>query len=135
MIFADTGYFVALIDRQDQLHARAIEWSRQIDEPLVTTSAVLLETFNNLADTFLRAQPHKLVEAAENQANLELVFIEQELWNRGLALHRARSDKQWSLTDCISFALMTQRNITQALAYDHHFEQAGFESLLRRSPP
>jgi predicted nucleic acid-binding protein len=134
MIFADTGYFVALIDRQDQLHARAIEWSRRIDEPLVTTSAVLLETFNNLAGTFLRSQPHRLVEAAESRANPEIVLVEEELWKEGLALHYARSDKQWSLTDCISFALMTRRHITRALAYDRHFEQAGFRALLRESP-
>ena len=134
MIFADTGYSVALIDRQDQLHARAIEWSRRIDEPLLTTSAVLLETFNNLAETFLREQPHKLIEA-ESEGKLEVVLVQQELWNEGVALHRARSDKRWSLTDCISFALMTERKITRALAYDHHFEQAGFHALLRHSPP
>jgi uncharacterized protein len=44
-------------------------------------------------------------------------------------------DKSWSLTDCISFAVMNDRGITRAMAYDHHFEQAGFEALLRRDPP
>jgi predicted nucleic acid-binding protein len=57
------------------------------------------------------------------------------LVDEGLTLYRARPDKSWSLTDCVSFTLMTDRQITRALAYDHHFEQAGFEALLRRDPP
>ena len=52
----------------------------------------------------------------------------------GLSLHVARMDKSWSLTDCISFYLMRERGITQALTTDHHFTQAGFEALLRRDP-
>ncbi len=44
-------------------------------------------------------------------------------------------DQEWSLTDCISFIVMQQRGISPALTYDHHFEQAGFEALLRRDPP
>ena len=50
---------------------------------------------------------------------------------RGLALYRARPDKAWSLIDCISFMVMTERGITEALTGDHHFEQAGFRAPLR----
>ena len=49
-------------------------------------------------------------------------------------LHLERQDKEWSLTDCISFLVMQRRSIRQALAYDHHFAQAGFDSLLARDP-
>lgn len=52
----------------------------------------------------------------------------------GLRLYRGRSDKEWSLTDCVSFNIMRERGLTSALTYDHHFEQAGFEALLRRDP-
>jgi predicted nucleic acid-binding protein len=58
-----------------------------------------------------------------------------ELFADGLRLHHERPDKEWSLTDCISFHVMRERGITRALAYDIHFEQAGFEALLRRDPP
>jgi uncharacterized protein len=49
----------------------------------------------------------------------------------GIDLYRARPDKEWSLTDCISFAVMHQYSIREALTADHHFEQAGFVPLLK----
>jgi uncharacterized protein len=65
----------------------------------------------------------------------ELLADSPELWEAGIRLHAERADKEWSLTDCISFIVMRERGIAQALAYDHHFEQAGFQALLRRDPP
>ncbi len=57
-----------------------------------------------------------------------------QLLDAGLALHAARPDKEWSLTDCVSFHLMRERGLTQTLAHDHHFAQAGFDPLLQRDP-
>lgn len=57
-----------------------------------------------------------------------------ELFEAGLQLYQQRPDKEWALTDCISFHVMQERGLTNALAYDHHFEQAGFVALLRRDP-
>jgi predicted nucleic acid-binding protein len=57
------------------------------------------------------------------------------LLDAGMTLHARAADKDWSLTDCISFHVMLQRNLTQAPAYDKHFVQAGFEALLRQEPP
>ena len=53
----------------------------------------------------------------------------------GLKLHAARADKEWSFTDCISFEVMVASSISKALTHDHHFEQAGFQALLRHDPP
>jgi hypothetical protein len=58
--------------------------------------------------------------------------LDQTAWSRRrqsgpLPRQFARPDKEWSLTDCISFVAMNERNITDALTSDHHFEQAGFE--------
>ena len=71
----------------------------------------------------------------ENVPGFELLQLDIGRWDRALKLHADRPDKFWSLTDCITFTVMQQRRITRALAYDHHFEQAGFEALLRRDPP
>jgi predicted nucleic acid-binding protein len=134
MIFVDTGYLVALIDRNDQHNARAVAWSAHVREELIATTAVVLETFNNLSATYLRPLPHLLFDSITKPGALTVAQIEPDLLPRGLLLHRQRPDKLWSLTDCISFVVMTDRGITRALAYDHHFEQAGFEALLRRDP-
>ena len=50
---------------------------------------------------------------------------------RGVALYAERPDKDWSLTDCISFVVMRTMDITEALTGDRHFEQAGFTALLK----
>jgi predicted nucleic acid-binding protein len=54
-----------------------------------------------------------------------------ELFQRGVELFRARPDKEWSLTDCISFVVMTEKGLSEALTGDRHFEQAGFHALLK----
>jgi hypothetical protein len=101
---------------------------------MVTTSFVLAEFFNYFSSGHLRLQAHRLHDLLISKAEFESSVVDGSLFDRGLALHRGRHDKSWSLTDCISFVLMVDRRITRALAYDHHFEQAGFEALLRRDP-
>ena len=60
-----------------------------------------------------------------------MVWSERSLFEAGLRLYASRRDTEWSLTDCISFVVMKQHNLTEALTADHHFEQAGFIPLLR----
>jgi predicted nucleic acid-binding protein len=117
----------------DALHIRAVAWARHLSEPLMVTEYVLWETINNLSKRADRLRAYRIVEMVDD-SNYTIVHAAPELFAAGLKLHRARSDKEWSLTDCISFHLMRERGITLALAYDIHFEQAGFEALLRRDP-
>lgn len=72
-----------------------------------------------------------LLEMLEKDTELTLVPASADLWRGGIALFAARSDKDWSLTDCISFVVMQERSIIDALTADHHFEQAGFVALLK----
>jgi len=134
MIFADTGYFIALLDTRDVLHERTLRWSLNTGEPLLTTEYVWVETFNAFSAPSKRFRPHGLFAELRKTPRYEIVPASPTLFEAGLQLHAARSDKEWSLTDCISFVVMRERNVTRALAYDHHFEQAGFEALLRREP-
>lgn len=135
MIFLDTGYFVALFTLDDELHDRAVAWSSRLDEPGLVTEYVLWECVNTFSKPKDRASAHALIEYVQSDSRCELVHASPELFAAGLQLHRDRPDKEWSLTDCVSFRVMRERGITRALAYDIHFEQAGFEALLRKDPP
>ena len=135
MIFLDTGYFIALFTPDDDQHDRAVEWSLRLDEPMLVTEYVLWECVNSFSKPKDRASAHALIDHVESNPSCELFHASPELFAAGLRLHRDRPDKEWSLTDCVSFHLMRERGITRALAYDTHFEQAGFDALLRRDPP
>jgi predicted nucleic acid-binding protein len=135
MILLDTGYFIALFTPDDDLYERAAAWSLHLNEPLLVTEYVLLECVNSFSLPKDRPSAHALIEHVRADPTCEVVPASHQFFEAGLRLHRERPDKEWSLTDCISFALMGERGIRRALAYDHHFEQAGFEALLRRDPP
>lgn len=125
--FADTSYWVAILDRRDQYHSKAIELSQQISGRIVTTEAVLLET----ANTFSRASwRSKVVDLIDHVLTRNDIDIDRENWMAGWKLFSQRGDKDWSLTDCISFEVMRNRNIADALSADSHFAQAGFNALL-----
>ena len=72
-----------------------------------------------------------LVADLEADPRAELVLPEPGLWRRGVDLYSDRTDKEWSLTDCLSFIIMEDRGLTDALTADRHFIQAGFRALLR----
>jgi predicted nucleic acid-binding protein len=135
MILLDTGFFIALFTPDDDLYERAAAWSLQLNEPLLVTEYVLLECVNSFSTAKDRPSAHALIEHVRSDPACEVVQASPQLFEAGLRLHRERPDKEWSLTDCISFAIMGERSIQRALAYDHHFEQAGFEALLRKDPP
>jgi hypothetical protein len=135
MTLIDAGFLLALLDPRDSLHARAKAWASSIKGLLVITEYVLWEVVNFASQPANRPKVHALVTHLRESAGYELIPASADLFEAGLEFHRQRPDKEWSLTDCISFVVMQQRGITRALSHDHHFEQAGFEALLRRDPP
>ena len=135
MILLDTGYFIALFTPGDELHARAAAWSLRLNEPLLVTEYVLWECVNTFSKPCDRASAHALIDHVTAEPTYEVVPASAGLLAAALRFHRDRPDKEWSLTDCASFYLMGQRGLTRALAYDRHFEQAGFQALLRHDPP
>ena len=134
MIFLDTTYLLAVANPRDGLFERAQAWARKITERLLVTEYVLCEVVNAYSMPADRAKAHEIVASVRFGSDCEYVSAGSELFEAGLQLHAVRPDKEWSLTDCISFVVMEQRAITQALTYDHHFEQAGLDALLRRDP-
>ena len=131
MIFVDTGYWIALLDDRDELHAKALEWASRALGPMISTELVLVETVNYLTARMSRERLHLLLDGVMAAGIVEFMAASPERLQQGLALHRSRPDKAWSLTDCVSFVVMQERSIAEALAYDHHFQQAGFVALLR----
>src|SRR5262245_42871109 len=134
MILVDTGFLIALSQPSDSLHSRARAWASRIDEPLLLTQHVLVEVINHLSRIADRSRANLIASVVLTDPGYEVFHVPEEGFEEGWKLHRQRLDKEWSLTDCISFHVMRERNITRALAYDIHFEQAGFEALLRREP-
>ena len=134
MIFVDTGYLIALLNPRDQLFQRAKAWAHALAEPLVVTEYVIWELVNGFSMPADRLKVHQALAEIQRNPDWEWIPASSDLFNAGLQYHREREDKEWSLTDCISFSMMDKRGIRRALTYDHHFEQAGFEPLLRRDP-
>jgi len=130
-VFADSYFFFAMLNPRDGAHAKAVEFGRSHHGPLATTAWVLTEVADGLAATPRRQVFRRVLQDLEaNKGNL-IVPADMETFEKGVELYHARPDKQWSLTDCISFVVMSEEHITEALTGDHHFEQAGFTVLLK----
>jgi predicted nucleic acid-binding protein len=129
-VFADTFYFLALLNRRDPCHSRAIAVSRRPDLGILTTEFVLLELADALCKPDFRSEVLAIFNLMETDPDCRLIRVSSDLIARGKKLYQERAAKEWPLTDCISFVVMTDEGITEALTADHHFQQAGFHSLL-----
>lgn len=133
-VFLDTAYAIALSVESDEYHQRAEELAEQLEAEktrLITTRAVLLEIGNALSKKRYRQAAVELLDALEQDLQVEIVLLSEELYERALELFRNCPDKDWGLIDCVSFVVMKEYGLTEALTTDEHFEQAGFRSLLR----
>ena len=133
-LFLDTAYAIALSVTSDANHDLAVELAEQLEARqtrLITTRAVLLEIGNALSRQRYREAAVQLLEAIEQDPQVECVPLTDELYQQAFELFRSRPDKGWGLIDCVSFVVMNLRGLTDALTTDEHFEQAGFRALLR----
>ena len=132
VVFADTGYWVAVLSPGDDWKEKAIGASRTLGKVrIVTTEMVLDELLAALSKLPVRSTVIRGVEAIRSNPNIEVVPQTSLQFSEAFESYRRMTDKEWSLTDCASFALMKERGLSEALAHDHHFEQAGFVALLR----
>ena len=128
--FADAFFFFAWWNRRNRAHARVQKFLSEFDGRLVTSRWVLMEVADGLATTPARREVKRLFTDLESDPLIVIFEPNDSLNRRGLALYDARPDKDWSLTDCISFIVMKEEGLTEALTGDRHFEQAGFVALL-----
>lgn len=130
-VFADTYYYLALLSESDAAHEQAEQLSRDLPGRAVTTAWVLAEVADALAEPRLRHLFIDLYGRLRESPGVTVVPPSSELFEQGVDLYAHRPDKGWSLTDCISFVVMKQFGLTDALTGDHHFEQAGFRILMK----
>jgi uncharacterized protein len=130
-VFADTSYYVSLLGERDLHHAQAVDLAQLCDGQMVTTDFVLAEVGNWLSQTADRPLFLKLLDMLGADPQTTVIPATRDLFGAGCSLYAHRMDKDWSLTDCISFVVMEQQRLKEALTADHHFEQAGFTALLK----
>jgi len=134
-VFADTLYFIATSRPRDQWAGPARMAEENLGEfKIVTTDAILVEFLGALAKggVQVRGIAIRMVEAILNNANVKVVPQGRDLFLKGLEFYQNRQDKEYSLTDCISMVVMKDENISKVLTHDHHFEQEGFEILIKK---
>ena len=131
-IFADTGYWIGLVNPRDQIHQKVIKITQQLfSVRLLTTERVLVELLNSFSDSPFRRAVAGMVLKLRNDRNVRIVPQTSEQFESALRRYKQAADRSWSLTDCASFEVMEAEQIQAALTHDQHFAQAGFETLLR----
>jgi predicted nucleic acid-binding protein len=133
-VFADTLYWVAMVKRDDA-YAPAARIARRAIGPciIVTTDEVLYEFVTALAKggPTLRQKGVRIARRLLEDPNVKVIAQSRDSFLRALDRFSRRPDKGYSLTDCSSMNAMDAEGITEVLTHDHHFEQEGYQVLIR----
>ncbi len=129
-VFADTVFWIALMNDRDQYHAEAVNRFKQLTGRIITSHPVLVEFANHLSKPPARESVARFIEALRQREDCLILFPTEHAWEQSWQIYKQSSDKSWSYTDCCSFVLMREQGLTRALTADQHFRQAGFEVLL-----
>jgi predicted nucleic acid-binding protein len=130
-LFADTSYYLALVNAKDPRHELAVELAESHLGRSFVTEYILVELASALSQGSDRTVFLDLLQDVRGDNCITIIPASQALFDQGVALFADRPDKDWSLVDCLSFVVMKQRRLQAALTTDHHFVQAGFRALLR----
>jgi predicted nucleic acid-binding protein len=133
-VFLDTLGLIAVVNIDDQWHSQAEStWQELLraNTSFLTTSLVLIEVADGLSRIHQRTLAVNLCDRLRNSPQVEIVQVIETTETRAWDLFRERQDKEWGMTDCVSFVVMRDRDLQEAFTNDRHFEQAGFVRLLR----
>jgi predicted nucleic acid-binding protein len=114
LVFADAFYFVARLNRRDQHHERVVAFSREFRSQILTTDWVLMEVADALAKSECRSRIRDFTLHLRQASGCEVVPTSRDWLDRALELYQQHKDKEWTLTDCVSFVIMRERGITEA---------------------
>lgn len=134
VVFADTGYWIALLNPQDELHNKARKISELLNPVhIITSEAVLIKVFSYFSQQgeMFEEVASNLIDSVHQHPNTTVVSQTSVQFRAGMLFHMKRPNQAWSLTDCVSFKIMESQGISEALTYNEHFEQAGYIALLR----
>jgi predicted nucleic acid-binding protein len=120
--FADTSYYIALINPADDAFKVATEFTSQFTGRIVTSSAVINELGNYLCAPMNRRLFIDLIHDLRSDPDISIVHVHENLFNSGIEMYSRWPDHEWSLTDCISFVIMEERDLKAALTTDRHFQ-------------
>ena len=131
-VFVDTSALKANYDSSDDYHSEADQLMQKIAAreteitSFVTTDYVLDEavTLTRFAHSHKKAV--ELADAALSSKFMSIVYCDNTLFSEGIQIFKQYSDKEWSLTDCVSFATMKKYGLKTAFTFDPHFKQHGF---------
>ena len=129
--FFDTFAFIAWINTLDSAHAAVSGFVNAYTGRYVTTEWILMEVADGLSDRSVRGTTLELIRRVRTNRLFEIIPYDTAVYQAGYNLFAARADKDWSLTDCISFAVMARLGLTDALTGDRHFKQAGFRAVFK----
>lgn len=130
-IFIDSVFIIALVNKRDEHHEQAAQLARQTaGQPVLVTDTVLLEVGNALSRNH-KQEAIRVIERFLSAAEVEIVHLTPKLFEQAFSMYKAYQDKAWGLVDCISFVVMQEAGVVSALTLDRHFEQAGFQALMR----
>jgi predicted nucleic acid-binding protein len=130
-VFADTFALIAWLNPRDDAHGVVTAYLDAYAGRLVTTEWVLIELADALSAPTARLTAVTFLQAVRADPLFDIIGYDPAVYRAGFELFADRPDKAWSLTDCISFAVMTQLGLSEALTADHHFEQAGFRAVFK----
>ena len=135
MVFVDSSALKADYDSGDDHHAEARELMRRIQAretdvtSFLTTDYVLDEAVTLTRFAHSHAKAVELADATSASRFTRLVYTGEELFSAGMKMFRQHPDKEWSFTDCVSFAAMKAQGVRTAFTFDAHFKQAGFDTI------
>ena len=130
-VFADTFALIAWLNARDDAHGAVTAYLDEFTGRLLTTEWVFVELADALSAPRARSTAVAFLNAVRADPLFEIVGYVPAVYQAGFDLFANRPDKAWSLTDCITFAVMTERKLSDALTADHHFEQAGFRAVFK----
>lgn len=130
-LFVDTSYLVAALDPIDRNHEAAVELRTVFENTApITTNHVVGECWTFARRRYGHDSAMKLVDALRRSERYRILHVEREIEEAALEWLRQHDEREYSFVDAVSFQVMHEYSVVDALAFDHDFHAAGFRTLI-----